>query len=153
MLEKTRVNLEISVIEKEILEIYAKEHGESLSALFRKGARLLGSLTPGFLETVEAVCREAGAIQAPVALELSLQKRVAAERAWMKVFDSAPPGILRELKYEGGKLIRGDDLSKILEHEYTELFQSIKEKFLVGQEKGEPVQLSTEEFSECCLML
>lgn len=153
MLKKTRVNLEIPVIEKEMDEIAAKKHGLSLSALLRKGARLLGALTPGFLETIETVFREIKGIQAPIALETNMQKTIAALTGWKKVFGTYPPGILRELKYEDGKLIRGDRLQEILTAEYEELFQSMKEKLMESKEKGEPVTVSVEEFSEFAMML
>ena len=83
--EKTRVSLEIPLVEKEILELFAKSHGMSLSKLFRKGARLYGAFGSGFLEAVGEHFRERG-IQVSTALELSLQKRVAAEKAWKNVF-------------------------------------------------------------------
>jgi hypothetical protein len=75
------------------------------------------------------------------------------ERAWLKTFGSLPPGATREIKYQDGKLIRGDDLSKILEHEYTELFQTFKEKLMESKERGEAVEVTVEEFSEFASML
>jgi hypothetical protein len=150
--EKTRISLHIPVSEKEIVEWLAKSHGLTLSEAMRKGARLYVSFAPGFLETIAEHYRERG-LQASVALQLSQQKRIAAERAWLKIFGTLPPGATREIKYEHGKLIRGDDLSKILEHEYTELFQSMKEKLMESQETGEPVSVSAEEFSEFAMML
>ena len=151
-LEKTRISLHIPVVEKETIEWLAKSHGLTLSEAMRKGARLLVSLKPGFLEVIKEHFRERG-LQDGVALELSLQKRIAAERAWLKTFGTLPPGATREIKYQDGKLIRGDNLSKILEDEYLELFQSMKEKLLDSVEKGEPVRVSAEEFSEFAMML
>ena len=152
MLEKTRISLEIPVLEKEMREINAKEHGLSMSALFRNGARLLGRFSPGFLEVVDEHYRPLG-IQAPVALELTQQRVAAAEAAWLETFGSPPPGVLRQIKYQDGKLIRGDDLSKILKAEYLELFQSMKEKLAESVEEGKPVYVTAEEFSEFAMML
>jgi hypothetical protein len=146
------VSLQIPKVEKDILELFAKSHGMSLSELFRKGARLLGAMKPGFLETIEKFYSERG-IQIPIVLELGIQKQIAAQAAWKKVFGTVPPGIEREFKMQDGKLIRGDNLSKILEHEYSELFQTLKEKLMDSEDLGEAVEVTAEQFSEFAFML
>jgi len=150
--ETTMMSLQIPKVEKQILESFARAHGMTMTDLFRQGARFIGGMSPGFIETLEEFYGEYN-LHPSAILELTFQKIAASYRAWQLVFGSPPPGAWREFKMERGKLVRGDDLSKILEAEYVELYTQLRDKLLDSTEKAEAVEVSREELSEFCAQL
>lgn len=141
--KKTMVSLQLRQIEKEMFEDRAKDHGISLSELFRKGAYFFGALPPGFMYEIEKYSEEMKIPLTTIVIH-AIQKLFAQYKAWLNVFGGPPPGWMREFKWQDGKLITGDDLSKILELEYTELFQMLKDNLVESLETGEACFLDKE---------
>ena len=103
--------------------------------------------TPSMLDELRRNLEDTG-ITLAAFIELTVQDRLASQKAWQDVFGSPAPGIMRPFKWEGAKLQRGDDLSKILKHEYTELFQQLKDNLVESVEEDEPCQMSKEQAFE-----
>lgn len=148
--KQTRVTLQIDEDEKWFQEQLAKRHGLSYSGLLRKGARFYGSLTPGFIDDVGRTLADLDlGITVGVFLEHTVQRLIASQKAFVNIFGYAPPGTMRQFpRHDDGKLIKGDDLSKILEHEYTELFQQLKDNMVESVEKDEPFEVTKEQAFE-----
>lgn len=146
-IKHTRVTLQIEENEKWWQEQAAKLHGLSYSALLRGGARLKGSFSPGFLDELGRSLEDTG-ITVAAFIELGIQRLIASQAAWQKVFGSPAPGIMRQFRWDGSKLVRGDDLSKILEAEYTELFEQMKDSMVVAAEGNEAFEISQAEAFE-----
>jgi len=147
MAKEKYVGLRISEGRKFGLEQLAKEHDMSLSELLYKGAMLYGRIPPGFIDEVSKMAEE---MELPVSTIIvhNFMKWIAAARAWQKVFDTVPPGFMRAFRWQDGKLIRGSDLSKILEHEYTELFEELKKNLVESHEKDRSCHMSKEQAAE-----
>jgi len=151
--KKVGISFKVPEVEKEVLEVFAKTHGTTLSQLCRKGARFYAGMTPMFLHDLERFQKDYQ-LNHSVILELVFRRQMASLYAWKNVFGSFPRGFRREyIKDEKGQLMRGENLSKELQRQYEELFRSIKEKLTKSRDENEPVMVSEEEFSEFSVML
>jgi hypothetical protein len=146
-IKQTRVTLQIEENEKWWQEQTAKLHGLSYSALLRSGARLKGQFSPGFLDALKRNLEDVG-ITVAAFLELTVKDRLASQKAWLNVFGVPAPGIMRQFKWKDGKLIKGEELSQMLEAEYEELYQQLKGAMVEAIEEDKPFHVSTEQAQE-----
>lgn len=137
--------------EKERLAGLAKEHGISLTELLLRGGSFYGAFPPEFFEAIEQTSKE---MQIPVEALLMrfMLAKVATDSAWLAVFDKAPPGVMTPFQWQNGKLIGGDQLSKILFAHYKEVFQKLKDNILKAAD-GEDLHLTDETAYELMVAL
>ena len=147
MQKDEQLNLRMDGDEKWWLEQTAKLHGETLSALMRGGARFKGGFSVGFLETLKRNLADTG-LTLPAFIECSIQRLIASQKAWLNVFGSPAPGIMRQVKFKDGKLVRGDELSQMLEAEYEELYQQLKASMVEAVEEDKSFHVSMEQAQE-----
>lgn len=145
-MKEVGLSLRMDKDEKDRLAGLAKEHGISLTKLLLKGASFYGSFPPEFFEAIEKTSKD---MQIPVEAILMrfMLAKVAADAAWLAVFDKAAPGVMTPFQWENGKLIGGDQLSKILFAHYQEVFQEVKDN-KIRAEKGEDVMWNDVTMSE-----
>ena len=146
-MKEARIDIRVGETEKWWLQKTAKLHGLTLTHLLKGGARLRGSFSPGFLDELERNLEDVG-ITVAAFLELTVQARLASQKAWLNVFGVPAPGIMRQIKFKDGKLVRGDELSQMLEAEYEELYQQLKASMVEAVEEDKPFHVSMEQAQE-----
>lgn len=149
MAKKGYVGLRIDEGRKFALEALAKKHGLSLSELLLKGGTLYSQIPPAFIDEVQRMSDE---MELPVSTLIvhNFQRWVASVLAYKKTFGKLPPGWKRAFQWDSatGKLIKGDNLSKILLHEYTELYQKLADNLIDSHEQNKPLEMSREQAAE-----
>ena len=142
LMKQAGLSIRMDKEEKERLAGLAKEHGISLTELLLKGGSFYGSFPPEFFSAMQQTSKEMGLSTEAICMRVMLAK-VAADAAWLAVFDKAPPGVMAPFQWENGRLIGGDQLSKILFAHYQEVFQKLKDNILKAAD-GEELRLTDE---------
>ena len=73
--------------------------------------------------------------------------QIAADSAFLEVFGQSRKSLMQAFKWTDGKMVRGDDLLKMLHAEYKSLFQNVKSDLREISQGKKPI-LSKEEFRE-----
>ncbi len=142
--EKILIAFKVTEEQKKEYQNAAKQLGLSLSAFVKMGADLVANFDPAFVAQIEEYAKS---LKLDVSLVLShLILRVAAHNyAWLVVFGKAPPGSSREFRFEKGKLLTGDELSRKLFEEYKEIFENMTKNKKAIKVKGKSYAYWTDE--------
>ena len=127
--EKVQTDFRLTKSKKAEYEEVARKRGQDLQNLIEESLGLYASIPDDFrigIQNASAMIQ----IPVPTFMVHRIIKIISFEYAWLKVFNTAPPGAIIEFRFDKDGLITGDVLSKQLIDEYTETLQSIKTKLI-----------------------
>ena len=152
MSKKVNFAMRLSDNEKWALEQFAQERDMSLRSLMVQGALFLSNFPPEFLDEMERASKMLGVDKHALIVSTCL-RWAASSKAWLNVFGSQPPGLMRQFRHEGGKMVTGGELLERLEEEFTDLFEQFQRAAIKEKKRGFPVRISKEQAFEVVTQL
>ncbi|MEW6659175.1 MAG: hypothetical protein AB1424_10990 [Thermodesulfobacteriota bacterium] len=136
------ISFRLSPMRKRLLEMAAKAEDLSTSKLIEEALSLRLAMPRGFIDEIQKIAVDMHLPMATIIVHKVL-KQVAWEFAWLKVFGRPAPSQNSEFRFEGNKLITGDDLAEQLLQEFETILSQAKSKLQL--KTGEAVHFSGKE--------
>ena len=136
------ISFRLSPERKRLLEMAAIAEDMSVSKLIEESLSLRLAMPKGFYEQMREI---AAGMHLPVATVIAhkVLKQFTFEYAWLKVFGKPAPSQNSEFRFDGNKLVTGDDLAEQLLQEMVSVLSEAKEKLKI--KVGEDVHFSSKE--------
>lgn len=137
--QEAKILYRTTVQNKKLLDEAAKSQKMILNDFIDQGVSFRLACPPGAYESLQGLATEMH-LPIPTIIFAKIAKQIAWEFAWLKVFGRSAPSTSVEFRFEGNRLVTGDELMFQLLEEFETLLTSVKAKI-------EPVDRKTEFFS------
>jgi hypothetical protein len=127
--KSSQINFRVTDTQARKIKFVARENKKTIQALLEESIDLRCKIPKTFWTEIEKIA-ETYQLPAATVFAHMVVKQASIDYAYLQVFGKRPPGINREFRFDEKGLVTGDQLSNLLLDEYTELFKTLKEKFI-----------------------
>jgi len=128
--DEARVLYRTTRIRKRLLDAQAEARSMSLNDLIEQAVSMRLAFPEGLYEAIRSLAAE---MHLPIATVIAhkMIKQVAWEHAWLKVFGRPSPSTSLEFRFNGNRLVTGDELLMDLTSEFEKILEDAKTKLQV----------------------